>query len=126
LIVSEFPYLVICAFLYFVCWYFAPGLPLSPYSAGSVFFVVVSLPALGTPCASLIDFKVVYEFVYTGVGQSIAAYAPNAVFASLINPLVIVTLVSFCGVVVPYSQIQPFWRYWSAPGLIYGWALDSY
>lgn len=53
-----------------------------------------------------------YEFLYTAIGQAIAAYAPNAVFASLINPLVIVTLVSFCGVVVPYSQIQPFWRYW--------------
>ena len=42
----------------------------------------------------------------------IAAYSPNAVFASLVNPLFITTLVSFCGVVVPYSQIEPFWRYW--------------
>ncbi|KAK5172741.1 uncharacterized protein LTR77_002861 [Saxophila tyrrhenica] len=95
LIVSEFPYLIICALLYYVCWYFAPGLNTSPYSAGSVFFVIV-----------------VYEFLYTAIGQAIAAYTPNAVFASLVNPLVIVTLVSFCGVTVPYSQIQPFWRYW--------------
>jgi hypothetical protein len=58
------------------------------------------------------NLQVMYEFLYTAIGQSIAAYTPNAVFASLINPLVIVTLVSFCGVVVPYSQIQPFWRYW--------------
>jgi ABC-type multidrug transport system permease subunit len=42
----------------------------------------------------------------------IAAYSPNAVFASLVNPLFVTTLVSFCGVLVPYSQIQPFWRYW--------------
>lgn len=35
-----------------------------------------------------------YEFVYTGIGQFIAAYAPNAVFASLVNPLIIGTLVS--------------------------------
>ena len=53
-----------------------------------------------------------YEFVYTGIGQFIAAYAPNAIFAALTNPLVIGTLVSFCGVLVPYSQIQAFWRYW--------------
>lgn len=53
-----------------------------------------------------------YELLYTGVGQAIAAYTPNAVAASLVNPLVIVTLVSFCGVVVPYSQITEFWRYW--------------
>ncbi|KAI4728946.1 hypothetical protein E4T49_03351 [Aureobasidium sp. EXF-10728] len=95
LIISEFPYLIVCALLYYVCWYFAPGLNTSPYSAGSVFFVIV-----------------MYEFLYTAIGQAIAAYAPNAVFASLVNPLVIVTLVSFAGVVVPYSQIQPFWRYW--------------
>lgn len=53
-----------------------------------------------------------YEFVYTGIGQFVAAYAPNEVFASLVNPLILGTLVSFCGVLVPYAQIQEFWRYW--------------
>jgi hypothetical protein len=48
----------------------------------------------------------VYEFIYTGIGQFVAAPAPNATFASLINPLLIGTLVSFCGVLVPYAQIQ--------------------
>ncbi|KAH6612411.1 multidrug resistance protein CDR2 [Boeremia exigua] len=95
LIVSELPYLVICALLYYVCWYFTVGLPTEPKYAGSTFFVVVF-----------------YEFLYTGIGQMIAAYAPNAVFASLMNPLVITTLVSFSGVMAPYSQIQEFWRYW--------------
>ncbi|KAJ5977308.1 hypothetical protein N7501_000650 [Penicillium viridicatum] len=69
----------------------------APENAGSVFFVVV-----------------MYECLYTGIGQMIAAYAPNAVFASLVNPLVIMTLVSFCGVMVPYSQIEPLWKYWQA------------
>ncbi|KAJ5423938.1 CDR ABC transporter [Penicillium cf. griseofulvum] len=95
LIVSEMPYLLVCALLYYVCWYFTCGLPASADHAGSVFFVVV-----------------MYEFLYTGIGQMIAAYTPNAVFASLVNPLVITTLVSFCGVMIPYSQIVPFWRYW--------------
>ncbi|KAK1237420.1 hypothetical protein MKX08_003045 [Trichoderma sp. CBMAI-0020] len=95
LIVSEIPYLLVCALLYYVCWYFTCGLPTAPEHAGSVFFVVV-----------------MYECLYTGIGQMIAAYTPNAVFASLVNPLVITTLVSFCGVMTPYSQIQPFWRYW--------------
>ncbi|CAI6039814.1 unnamed protein product [Clonostachys chloroleuca] len=95
LIVSEVPYLLICAVLYYVCWYFTAGLPTGAAHAGAVFFLVV-----------------MYEGLYTGIGQAIAAYTPNAVFASLVNPLVITTLVSFCGVMVPYSQIQPFWRYW--------------
>lgn len=52
------------------------------------------------------------RFFYTGLGQFVAAYAPNAVFASLVNPLILGILVSFCGVLVPYAQIQTFWRYW--------------
>ncbi|KAL5113816.1 hypothetical protein ACEQ8H_008317 [Pleosporales sp. CAS-2024a] len=95
LIVSEIPYLIICAIFYFLCFYYTAGLPHASNKAGAIFFVML-----------------IYQFVYTGIGQFVAAYAPNAVFASLINPLIIGTLVSFCGVLVPYSQIQPFWRYW--------------
>jgi ATP-binding cassette subfamily G (WHITE) protein 2 (SNQ2) len=113
LIVSELPYLVICAVLYFVSWYFTTGLPTAPKYAGSTFFVVVSFPCpLFVSHVANPSMQLVYECLYTGIGQLIAAYAPNAVFASLVNPLVITTLVSFCGVMVPYSQIEPFWRYW--------------
>ncbi|KAH9208032.1 ABC-2 type transporter-domain-containing protein [Leptodontidium sp. 2 PMI_412] len=95
LIVSEMPYLCVCGVLYFVCWYYTVGFPSESNKAGATFFVVL-----------------MYEFVYTGIGQFITAYAPNAVFATLISPLLIGTLISFCGVLVPFSQIQPFWRYW--------------
>ncbi|KAH6638741.1 ABC transporter [Boeremia exigua] len=95
LIVSEMPYLVICAILYFLCFYYTAGLPVSSDKAGAIFFVML-----------------VYQFFYTGFGQFIAAYAPNAVFASLVNPLLLGVLISFCGVLVPYAQIQPFWRFW--------------
>lgn len=95
LIVSEIPYLCLCAVFYFVCWYYTVGFPNLPERAGSIFFVML-----------------MYEFVYTGIGQFVAAYAPNEVFASLVNPLIIGILVSFCGVLVPYMQIQAFWRYW--------------
>lgn len=95
LIVSEIPYLCICAVLYFLPWYYTVGFPNDSNKAGAFFFVILF-----------------YEFIYTGIGQSIAAYAPNAVFASLVNPVVISVLVSFCGVLVPYAQIQEFWRYW--------------
>lgn len=95
LVVSEIPYLCICGVLYFVCWYYTVGFSSDSNKAGGTFFVML-----------------MYEFVYTGIGQFIAAYAPNAVFASLTNPVIIGTLVSFCGVLVPYAQIQVFWRYW--------------
>ena len=95
LIVSEIPYLCICAVLYFLPWYWTVGFPSDSNKAGAFFFVVLF-----------------YEFVYTGIGQFVAAYAPNAVFASLVNPVVISVLVSFCGVLVPFAQIQEFWREW--------------
>ncbi len=41
LIISEFPYLLACALLYYICWYFTCGLPTAAAHAGSVFFVVV-------------------------------------------------------------------------------------
>ncbi|KAL2836312.1 ABC-2 type transporter-domain-containing protein [Aspergillus pseudoustus] len=95
LIISELPYLVICAVLFFFCFYYTVGFPADSDKAGAVFFIML-----------------MYEFLYTGIGQFIAAYAPNATAAVLINPLIIFTLVGFCGVLVPYSQITAFWRYW--------------
>ncbi|KFZ06095.1 hypothetical protein V501_07757 [Pseudogymnoascus sp. VKM F-4519 (FW-2642)] len=95
LIVSEIPYLIFCAIIYFLCWYYTVGFPATTSRAGATFFVML-----------------MYEFLYTGMGQFIAAYAPNAVFAALTNPMLIGALVSFCGVLVPYHQIQEFWRYW--------------
>lgn len=95
LIVSEVPYLIVCAVFYFLCWYYTAGLPLNSNRAGAVFFVMLC-----------------YEFFYTGLGQFVAAYAPNAVAATLVNPILIGTLVSFCGVLVPYQEITAFWRYW--------------
>ena len=95
LIVSEIPYLCVCAILYFVCWYYTVGFPTDSNKAGATLFVML-----------------MYEFIYTGIGQFVAAYTPNAIFASLVNPLVLGDLVSFCGVLVPYGQITPFWRFW--------------
>ena len=95
LIVAELPYLIICGIQFFLCFYYTVGFPGDSNKAGASLFLML-----------------VYEFLYTGIGQFIAAYAPNAVAASLANPLIIITLVGFCGVLVPYSQLQEFWRYW--------------
>ncbi|TQS32123.1 hypothetical protein Golomagni_07571, partial [Golovinomyces magnicellulatus] len=68
LIVSEVPYLIVCGVLYFVCWYYTVGFPTASTRAGGTFFIML-----------------MYEFLYTGIGQFIAAYAPNEVFAALVN-----------------------------------------
>ncbi|KAJ5619237.1 hypothetical protein N7510_003221 [Penicillium lagena] len=95
LITSEMPYLCICAVLYFLCWYYTVGFQHDSNRAGATFFVML-----------------MYVFLYTGLGQMIASYAPNAVFAALANPLILGTLVTFCGVVIPYPEIEVFWRFW--------------
>ncbi|KAJ5163927.1 uncharacterized protein N7500_005757 [Penicillium coprophilum] len=93
---TEIPYLIICATLYFACWYFTAGLPLEASVSGHVYLQMIF-----------------YELLYTSIGQAIAAYAPNEYFAAVMNPVLIgAGLISFCGVVVPYSLMQPFWRYW--------------
>lgn len=95
LIVSEFPYLCLCAVLYFVCWYYQTNLPHASNEVGAIFFIML-----------------IYEFIYTGIGQFIAAYAPNATFADLVNPLFVNSLVLFCGAFVPQRQLNVFWKYW--------------
>ena len=101
LIISEMPYLVICAVLYFCTFYFTSGFNANPRAAGPTFLLML-----------------LYEFLYTGVGQFIAAYAPNATAASLANPLIIFTMVGYCGIFVPYDQIVDglrYWLYWINP-----------
>ncbi|KAI9733554.1 MAG: hypothetical protein M1834_003155 [Cirrosporium novae-zelandiae] len=95
LTVAEVPYLIICAVLYFVCWYYTVGFPNDSSIAGPLFLQMV-----------------LFEFLYTGIGQFISAYAPNEYFASLTTPLLMSILISFCGVLVPYSAIISFWRHW--------------
>ncbi|CAK9785424.1 ABC transporter [Cutaneotrichosporon oleaginosum] len=94
-IIAEWPYLLICALLYWATWYPTSGFSLAAGAAGPVFLTMV-----------------LYEFLYTGMGQFIAAYAPNAVFAAMVLPLFISILVTFAGIMIPYPAITAFWRYW--------------
>ncbi|KAF4537636.1 ABC multidrug transporter [Lasiodiplodia theobromae] len=94
--VSEIPWLILCGTLYFICWYFPSGLPVQASISGQIFFQMI-----------------LYELLYTSIGQAIATYAPNEYFASLMNPIVLgAGLITFCGIVVPYGQITSFWRHW--------------
>lgn len=72
-IVAEWPYLLLCAFFFYVIFYFTVGLDPSPGAAGPVFLAMV-----------------IYELLYTSIGQFIAAYAPNPTFAALCLPLYVV------------------------------------
>ncbi|RDW64630.1 hypothetical protein BP6252_10281 [Coleophoma cylindrospora] len=95
-LVAEVPYLIVCGTLYFVCWYFPAGLPVKASTSGQIYLVMI-----------------LYEFLYTALGQAIAAISPNDFFAALLNPVIIgAFLINFAGVLVPYSQVVVFWKYW--------------
>ena len=101
LVISEMPYLVICAILYFLTFYYTAGFSSKSSATGPSFLMML-----------------LYEFLYTGIGQFIAAYAPNATAAALANPVFIFSMVGYCGVFVPYQQIVDglrYWLYWINP-----------
>lgn len=109
------PYLVVCGTLYFLCWYFTVGFPSVAKISGHMYFQMICKcwMILSQEGLELLTLEPVYEFLYTPIGQAIAAYAPNEYAASLVNPLILGSaLVGFCGVVVPYPDINVFWRYW--------------
>ncbi|KAL2786105.1 ABC-2 type transporter-domain-containing protein [Aspergillus keveii] len=89
LIVSEFPYLCLRAVMYFVCWNYQTKLPHASKEVGAIFFIML-----------------IYEFIYTGIGQFVAAYAPNATFAALVNPLIVNCLVLFLWRVRPTTRVE--------------------
>jgi ABC-type multidrug transport system permease subunit len=106
--------LIICATLYFACWYFTAGLPVAADISGHMYLQMIckSAPSYTRNEPENAN-STVYEFLYTSIGQAIAAYAPNEYFAAISNPIVIgAGMIAFCGVVAPYDTMQPFWRYW--------------
>lgn len=56
---------------------------------------------------------ILYELLHTTLGQAIAAISLNDFFAALLNPVILgAFLINFAGVLVPYSQLVVFWKYW--------------
>lgn len=115
----EIPYLIICATVYFGCWYFTAGFPVEARISGHMYLQMIrqcrpNYPDLQHPNElRYLTFPPVYELLYTSIGQAIAAYAPNEYSAAIMNPLLIgAGMISFCGVVVPYDAMHAFWKYW--------------
>jgi len=95
-ILAEIPYSLIAGGVYFCCWWWGIfGYRVSSFTSGFTFL-----------CLCL------FELYYVGLGQMIASFAPNELFASLLIPFFFFFVVSFCGVIVPPPQLPTFWRSW--------------
>ncbi|KAJ5479041.1 hypothetical protein N7530_004550 [Penicillium desertorum] len=94
-IVPELPYSIVAGSIYFNCWYWGTWFPRDSFSSGYVWMSLM-----------------LFELYYIGLGQFIAALAPNELFASLLVPTFFTFIASFCGVVVPYPALPHFWQSW--------------
>ncbi|KAJ5956072.1 hypothetical protein N7501_010351 [Penicillium viridicatum] len=94
-IIPELPYSIVAGSIYFNCWYWGTWFPRDSFSSGYVWMSLM-----------------VFELYYVGLGQFIAALAPNELFASLLVPTFFTFIASFCGVVVPYAALPHFWQSW--------------
>lgn len=93
-VLPEIPYSLFCGTVYFCCWYFGVGFP-KGFAAGYVYLCIC-----------------VFEIFYVGLGQFIAAMAPNELLASLLVPFFFLFVISFAGIVVPYPALPHFWQSW--------------
>jgi ATP-binding cassette subfamily G (WHITE) protein 2 (SNQ2) len=93
--VTEIPSAIVSAVVYWLLWYFPTGLPRDSSTSGYVFLMTM-----------------LFFLFQASWGQWICAFAPSFTVISNVLPFFFVMFSLFNGVVVPYSQLSVFWRYW--------------
>lgn len=94
-VLSEIPGSLLAGVLYWLLWYLPTGLPYDAPTAGYVFLMTL-----------------LFFLFQSSWGQWICAWAPSFTVISNILPCFLVIFCLFNGVVVPYSQLNVFWKYW--------------
>jgi ABC-type multidrug transport system ATPase subunit len=94
-VLSEIPGSVLAGVLYWVLWYLPTGMPYDAPTAGYVFLMTL-----------------LFFLFQSSWGQWICAWAPSFTVISNILPCFLVVFCLFNGVVVPYAQLNVFWKYW--------------
>ncbi|KAL8736867.1 MAG: hypothetical protein Q9181_002258 [Wetmoreana brouardii] len=93
-ILAEMPGALVCGVVYYLLWYFPSGLPLGE-DAGYVFLAVLT-----------------YEVFQVLLGLLMMATSPDLGVAGNVLVFMICTMNWYNGLIVPYNQMQVFWRYW--------------
>jgi ATP-binding cassette subfamily G (WHITE) protein 2 (SNQ2) len=92
-ILAEMPAAVFSTIVFYLLWYFVAGLPL--HNAGFIFVAFLT-----------------YEVFQVLLGLFMMALSPDLGFAGNVLVFIVCTCNWFNGIIVPYNQIQVFWRYW--------------
>lgn len=94
-VLAEIPGSLLAGVLYWALWYWPTGLPTDSLTSGYVFLMTV-----------------LFFLFQSSWGQWICAFAPSFTVISNILPFFLVMFSLFNGVVVPYEQLNVFWKYW--------------
>lgn len=114
-ILAEIPTALVCGILYYLIWYFLSGLPLGE-PAGYIFLFVLTYEIFEVRGTFRFCFEdAMTNFTQVLFGLFMMAMSPDLGFAGNILVFLVCVCNWFNGIVVPYSQIQTFWRYWVRP-----------
>ncbi|KAF8588872.1 pleiotropic drug resistance ABC transporter [Ramaria rubella] len=91
----EIPFNILGSSLYFFCWYWTVGFPGSANRVGYQY----------------LNYGVMFPLFYTTFSQAVAAASPNAQIAGLIFSFLFSFIITFNGVLQPFSQLVPFWHW---------------
>ncbi|CCO28597.1 pleiotropic drug resistance ABC transporter [Rhizoctonia solani AG-1 IB] len=94
-ILVELPYNILGSSLYFLCWYWTVGYSSVADRAGYTFMLLC----------------VAFPLYYTTFSQAVAAMAPDVMIGGLLFSFFFSFTMNFNGVLQPYSQLIPFWKW---------------
>ena len=92
--VAEIPMAIVSSVVYFLLWYYPTGLPRDSETAGYVFLMTL-----------------LYFIFISSWGQWICAMAPSFTVISNVLPFFFVVFSLFNGIVRPWAQMAPVWKY---------------
>ncbi|KAF8598979.1 pleiotropic drug resistance ABC transporter [Ceratobasidium sp. AG-I] len=94
-ILVELPFNIFGSAMFYFCWYWTVGFSSEASRAGYMWLIVCIL----------------FPLYYTTFSQFVAAMAPDATIAGILFSLFFSFVITFNGVLQPYSQLIPFWRW---------------
>lgn len=94
-IIAEIPGSILAGVIYWALWYWPTGLPADSSTSGYVFLMTI-----------------LFFLFMSSWGQWVCAFAPSFTVISNVLPFFLVMFSLFNGVVVPYEQLNVFWKYW--------------
>ncbi|QRW13753.1 ABC-2 type transporter [Ceratobasidium sp. AG-Ba] len=94
-ILVELPFNIVGSAVFFFCWYWTVGFSSATNRAGYMWLILC----------------ICFPLYYTTFSQAVAAMSPNAMIAGILFSFLFSFVITFNGVLQPYSQLIPFWKW---------------